>query len=44
MRFDDRADGLGVVVSGHAHQDVHFADIDELAEKIIRQKHSPPSG
>src|SRR5450755_3792670 len=31
----DRADGLRIVVGGQAHQDVHFADVNELAKKIV---------
>ena len=36
-RFGDRPDRFGVVVRGHAHQDVDLTDIDELAKKIVRE-------
>jgi hypothetical protein len=35
---DDGFNGCGVVMGPQAYQDVHFAHVDELAEKIIRQK------
>ena len=35
---DDGPDSFGVIVSGQAHEDVHFADVDQLAKKIIRKK------
>ncbi len=37
-RLDDRTDRLGVIVSGQAHKDIYFADIDQLAKKIVRKK------
>jgi hypothetical protein len=34
---DDRPDSFGVIVSGQAHEDVYFANVDQLAKKIIRE-------
>ena len=34
-RVDDRIHSLGIVMSGQADKDIHLANIDELAEKII---------
>src|ERR1019366_4168868 len=36
--MDDRPDSFGVIVSGQAHQDVYFADVHQLAKKIICKK------
>ena len=35
---DDGLNGLGIVMGRQADQDVDFADVDELAKKIIRQE------
>ena len=37
-RVDDRIHSLGIIVSGQADKDVHLADIDQLAKKIIGKK------
>ena len=40
-RSDNRANGFGIVVSRQAHQDVDFADADQLANEIIGEEGSP---
>jgi hypothetical protein len=35
---DDGLNGFGIIMGPQAYQDVHFAYIDELAKKIIRQE------
>ena len=37
-RLDYRSHSLGIIVRGQTHQDVHFADVDQLAKEIIRKK------
>ena len=36
--YKDRTDRLGVMMSGQAHKDILLADVDQLAEEIIRKK------
>jgi hypothetical protein len=35
---DDRTDSLGIIVSGQAYKNIHFADVNQLAKKLIRKK------